>query len=421
MTTLPLITTFHFLFTCFNSMKIGIIREGKTPPDRRVPLTPRQCTLIRRLYPHIEIYIQPSPIRCYADEEYAAEGLPLTEDLSHCDVLLGIKEVPIPQLIANKIYFFFSHTIKKQAYNRPLLQALLQKHITMVDYETLTDEKGNRLIAFGHYAGLVGAYNGILAYGEKYNLFHLKPAHQCFDRHELIFGLHKLALPPIKIAVTGSGRVAKGAMEMLHEMKIERVDVMEYLNQKQFSMPVYTQLSSSAYHVHKKGRKFIPEEFYSFPEHFESHFEPFYRNTDLLIAAAYWHPKAPRLFTAEEMKREDFRIRVIADITCDIDGSIPSTKRPSKIGDPVYDYNRFTGEVEAPYSNPENVSVMAIDNLPSELPRDASEEFGGIFIERILAHLLNDAEGIIARATITKGGHLTRRYAYLQAFAEGKE
>lgn len=402
-------------------MKIGIIREGKNPPDRRAPLTPRQCRLLRHLHPDIEIYVQPSPIRCYSDEEYAAEGLPLAEDLSRCDVLLGIKEVPIEQLIPGKTYFFFSHTVKKQAHNRPLLQALLQKKITMVDYEMLTDEKGNRLIAFGRYAGLIGAYNGILAYGEKYNLFHLKPAHQCFDRHELIFGLQKLSLPPIKIAVTGSGRAAKGAMEMLELMKVERVEVMEYLNQPKFSMPVYTQLSSSTYHVHKKGRKFNAEEFYGFPENYESRFEPFYRNTDLLIAAAYWNPKAPKLFTAEEMKRDDFRIRVIADITCDINGSIPSTKRPSRIGDPVYDYNRFTEQLEPPYSHPDNVSVMAIDNLPAELPRDSSEEFGGVFIERIFAHLLNDREGVIARATITQGGQLTRRYAYLQAFAEGRE
>lgn len=402
-------------------MKIGIIREGKIPPDRRVPLTPRQCTLIRRLYPEIEIYVQPSPIRCYADEEYAAEGLPLAEDLTHCDVLMGIKEVPIDQLIEGKTYFFFSHTIKKQAHNRALLQALLEKKITMVDYEALTDEKGNRLIAFGHYAGLIGAYNGILTFGKRYHLFDLKPAHECFDRHELIFGLQQVQLPPIKIAVTGSGRVAKGAMEMLELMKIERVEVMEYLNQQRFSMPVYVQLSSSTYHVHKKGRKFVAEEFYSFPENFISCFRPFYQNTDLLIAAAYWNPRAPKLFTAEEMKRPDFRIRVIADITCDVNGSIPSTKRTSRIGDPVYDYNRFTEEIEPPYSHPDNVTVMAIDNLPSELPRDSSEEFGGTFIERILKHLIQDKEGIIERATITRNGKLTPRYAYLQAFVEGKE
>jgi alanine dehydrogenase len=400
-------------------MKIGILREGKVPPDQRAPLTPAQCREIADRHPGVDIYVQASPIRCYADHEYAQAGFPPVADLAHCDVLLGIKEVPIDRLLPHKTYLFFSHTIKKQAHNRPLLQAILAKKIRLVDYETLVDERGERIIAFGRYAGLVGAYNGLRTYGERWGLYTLRPAHQCRDRHE-VFGLAKaVELPPIKIAVTGGGRVAKGAIELLEAAGIRRVGPDAYLL-GEFGEAVYTQLNSQHYHRHKLGLPFEATEFYRNPHDFHGEFWPFACQTDLLIAAAFWHPSAPVLFTRDEMADPAFRIRVIADITCDIDGSIPSTVRASHIASPVYDYNPHTGAEESPYSQPGNISVMAIDNLPGELPRDASEDFGQVLVDRVLPHLLHEQGDLLARATIAQHGALTPRFAHLQDYVDGE-
>src|SRR5690606_22634058 len=206
--------------------KIGIVKEGKVPVDKRVPLTPKKCQETLQNYPDVEIAVQPSPIRCFSDQEYTELGIKLQQDLTDCDIIMGVKEVPVDQLIPDKTYLFFSHTIKKQAYNRKLLQAILQKNITLIDYETLTNNNGNRIVAFGYWAGVVGAYNGILTYGKKWSLFNLKPAHQCVDLEDMEEEFFKVkALPPIKIAITVGGRVAHGAMEVLDMMGIKKVSV----------------------------------------------------------------------------------------------------------------------------------------------------------------------------------------------------
>ncbi|MEN7546521.1 NAD(P)-dependent oxidoreductase [Rapidithrix thailandica] len=400
-------------------MKIGIIREGKVPVDTRVALTPQQCKEVMEKYPFVAIKVQKSENRCYKDQEYEALGIELTEQVEDCDILLGIKEVPINNLIADKTYLFFSHTIKKQTYNRKLLQNILQKKIHLIDYETLTEASGNRVIAFGRYAGLVGAYNGVMAYGKRFGLFELKPAHQCFDMKEMWQELHKVSLPSVKIALTGGGRVSQGAMETLDGMGIRKVSPEEYL-EKTFKEAVYTQLDPEHYaQVKDASKPFDTADFYQHPENYASHFARFAEVTDLLIAAAYWDPHAPVLFTREEAKKENFRIKVVADITCDIDGSVASTRQPSTIQEPLYDYNPATEKVEAPLSNPGNITVMAVDNLPNELPRDASESFGRQLIDNVLNGLLvEDSEEMIARASIAKSGSLTQKYNYLQDFVE---
>jgi alanine dehydrogenase len=402
-------------------MKIGIIREGKVPTDRRVALSPSACQEVLQRFPGTSVCVQRSDIRCYADDEYQQAGIEICDDVSDCDILLGIKEVPVDQLLPEKTYLFFSHTIKKQPYNRKLLQALLQKGIRMVDYETLVDDEGQRVIAFGRYAGLVGAYNGLMAYGRRFGLFQLKPAHECFDLAEMKEECRKAQLPPIKIAVTGSGRVAQGALETLAAAGIPAVSSQDFL-EKTFGHAVYAQLRSKDYHCRKGGEGFEGGEFFAHPDRYEGRFLPFAKAADLLIAAAYWHPQAPVLFTKEDMRQADFRIRVIADVTCDIEGSIPSTLRPSTIAQPLYDYNPATEQLEAPCSDESHVTVMAVDNLPNELPRDASDSFGRQLIDQVLPALLQgDAGGRIARASITQAGRLTPRYQYLQGFAEGRE
>ena len=400
-------------------MKIGIIREEKTPSDKRVALTPKQCAELQKKYPQVQIIIQPGQFRSYKDEEYRNAGLELKEDLSGCDILLGIKEVPPEKLIPRKMYFFFSHTIKKQEYNRRLLQTVLEKNIQLVDYEVLTDKNGFRILGFGRFAGLVGTYNGIRAFGLRNRLFDLKPAHCCFNLDEMLEQLKSTELPPLKIAVTGGGRVAGGVLEVLQQMKIKELSPYDYLKSLKPEKPEFVQLLPQNYTRRKDGGMFDLLHFFNHPEMYENAFQPFAKTTDVLIAAAYWDPKAPVLFTRDEMKEETFRIRVISDITCDIDGSIPSTRKASTIDDPFYDYNPQTGETEPPFSAPENITVQAVDNLPCELPRDASEDFGRNLMEKVIPALLGeDREQVIERASLTKNGKLTQRFLYLQDFVD---
>ena len=393
---------------------VGLIRESKTPPDQRVPLTPKKCAEALSTFPNLRLVVQSSSVRSYADHEYRDLGLEVRDDVSACDVLMGVKEVAPDQLIPNKTYLIFSHTVKKQPANRQLLQAVLRKNITLVDYELLTNARGERIVAFGRYAGIVGAYNGLLTYGRKHGLYDLKPAYQCLDMDDMQEEYFKVKkLPPIKLAVTGSGRVAQGALEVLNRMGIRRVSVYDYLY-LDFNEPVYTQLGSSDYNRRRDGRVWDTPDFHRHPQEYESTFGSFLPVTDLLIACAYWHPAAPRLFAEADTRLPGFRINTIADVTCDVNGSIPVTKRASTIAAPAFDYNPATGQLEPPYSRPTNLTVMAVDNLPCELPRNASRDFGRQLLDNVLPHLLGpDAEGVIARATIATGGRLTERYAYL--------
>ncbi|EMR01400.1 NAD(P)-dependent oxidoreductase [Cesiribacter andamanensis] len=399
----------------------GLIREGKRPIDRRVPLSPQQAAQFSSQYPQARIIAQASPIRCFGDEEYTAAGIPVQESMADCSILLGVKEVPIEQLLPGKTYLFFSHTIKKQPYNRALLQAILQKKIRLIDYERITDEAGNRLVAFGKWAGIVGAYNGIWAWGRRSGSFDLRRAHDCYDYAELKEEFKKVHLPPLKIVLTGGGRVARGAMEVLDAMGIRKVSPEELLHES-FHQAVYAQLNSRHYHTRRTDGGFDQQEFYQEPERYDSAFAPFYRQADMLIAAAYWKPGAPVLFSAAETAADDFRIRIIADITCDIEGSIPTTKKASNVIEPLYDYVPGQNRITTPLSHERNITVMAIDNLPCELPRDASESFGRDLLRHVLpAFVEGDEHGILARATIAADGRLTPDYAYLQDYVDGRE
>jgi len=396
--------------------KIGIVREGKTPHDHRVPFTPEQCKFIQDHF-SAEVVVQPSDWRNYKDTEYTARGINLQENLSDRDIIMGIKEVPVAELIAGKKYLFFSHTVKKQPHNQKLIKALLDKKIQMIDYETLSDEHFNRIIGFGHYAGIVGTYNGILGYGLRYNLFQTKRAVDCRDKEELLDELKKIHLPNLKIIVTGNGRVANGAIELLGLLHIRRVTAFEFANYT-FREPTYTQLHSNDYYEPLDNIPFSRETFYAHPEKFKSVFMKYTRSCDLLIHCAFWDPRAPKLFTREEMHSPEFGISVIADVTCDINGSIPSTTKASTITEPFYGYDAKTEKIAEPFSK-DAITVMAIDNLPCELPRNASEDFGKELIDKVLPSLLvKDETKLIERGTIVKDGKLMERFSYLEDYAK---
>jgi saccharopine dehydrogenase (NAD+, L-lysine forming) len=397
-------------------IKIGILREGKTPPDKRVPFTPRQVEEILQRFPEVSIIGQSSVVRCFKDEEYHQIGVEIKDSVEECDILMGVKEVPFVNLIPGKTYLFFSHTIKKQPYNKKLLQEIINKKIRLIDYEALKDSQGNRLVAFGRYAGIVGAYNALWTYGKRYNRFMLRRAFECFDVNDLKLELRKVKLPALKIILTGAGRVGKGAMETLDSAGIRKVSPEDFRS-REYQEPVYVLLSSAEYHERKDGGHFNREEFHQHPDRYFSTFTKYTKVADLLIAGAYWNPLAPVLFTRQDMLSPEFKIKIIADVTCDIEGSIPSTKKASTITDPLYDYDPEVDKTYPPLSNEKFVTVMGVDNLPCELPRSASEEFGRDLIDKILRPLLiKDTEGIIRRATITENGKLTATFGYLKDY-----
>lgn len=403
-------------------LTIGIIREGKVPPDKRVPLTPAQCAKLKRLYPGLEILVQTSPIRAYKDQAYQAEGITVVDNLENCDVIMGIKEVRVEDLIPNKTFVFFSHTIKKQPYNRNLLKAIVDNKIRLIDYEVLKDKNNKRIIGFGRYAGIVGCYNGFLTFGLKNKLYELKPAHLCTDRKEMEEELKKVQLPDhTRIVLTGFGRVGHGAREVLDLLPITEVSPEEYLTGN-FDFPIFTQLESEDYYGRKDGKAFDKAEFYANPELYQSTFSAYLKKSDMYIPCHFWSKNADYIVKREDLLADELRLSVVADISCDVNGPIACTIRASKIGDAIYGYNPKTNE-EDDYTKVGVIAVMAVDNLPCELPLDASENFGNELIKEVIPYLVKgDSEGVLERGTETDfSGSLTKNFSYLQNYLEGKE
>ena len=399
-------------------MKLGIIKECKNPPDRRVVFSPKKCKEILIKYPELEIKVESSNVRIFSDNDYRNEGIEVVNDVSDCDVLLGVKEVPIKNLISNKKYFFFSHTLKKQEYNRELLNEILSKNIELYDHETITNKNEVRLVAFGRYAGIVGAYNGFRTYGLKFDLFKLPKAEISHDQVMLIEELKKIKLPTIKIVLTGKGRVSNGAKEMLDGMGIKETSVDKFLATT-FNEPVYVQIGVVDYNKRKDSEFFNKFDFFKNPQEYISDFKRFSNVADMYIACHFYGTDAPYIFTRDEAKSKDFNIKVVADISCDIDGPVASTIRSSTIENPIYGYNPIT-EQEVNYKNNDAIAVMAVDNLPCELPKDASEGFGDSFAQHIIpAFFNNDKNGVLHRAKMTTKGKLTERFSYLQNFVDG--
>ena len=400
-------------------MKFALIKERKNPPDRRVVFSPEELLNVKTRFPQAEFIVESSDIRVFSDSAYRALGFEVTDDVSDADVFLGVKEVPIEALIPNKKYFFFSHTIKKQSYNRSLLQAILEKNIELYDHETIVKQSGTRLIGFGRYAGLVGAYNGFRALGLRDGLFNLPKVETLADLNAVKRELDKITIPPIKILLSGTGKVAYGAKEIIDHLKIKEISTALYLTSK-FTEPVYCMIDVMDYNKRKDGKVGSKLKFYKYPEDYESNFMPYAKETDLFVAGHFYGNNAPYLFTREDAKSTDFKINLVADISCDIDGPVASTIRASTIADPFYGYDAQT-EKEVAFDAKNAITVMAVDNLPCELPKDASEGFGEMFLEHVIPAFFNDDErGILKRAKITKDGQLTKRFEYLQDYVDGE-
>jgi len=402
-------------------MKIGVVREGKVPPDQRVPLTPAQCAELKRLYPEVELVVEASEVRRITDDEYREEGVEVVDTLvdAGCNVLLGVKEVPLDELIPDTTYLFFSHTYKLQPYNAKLLRTVVDKRIRLIDYELIKRASGKRVIGFGRWAGIVGAYSALRAWGLRHRSFHLPKAIECEDMKDMVGRAKAVDLPSdMKIVLTGGGRVGMGAHELLTALGLREVHADAFLKED-FNEAVFTRLDVEQYNARRDGKAFDMNDFISDPTEFKSTFMNYAEVADLYIAGHYWAEGSPFLFTRDDMKQESWRVKVVADVSCDIDGPVACTIRPSTIADPLYGYDPIA-ESECAFNAPQGITVMAVDNLPCELPRDASHGFG----KELLAHVLpllvgGDRDNMLTNATeTTLSGELAPKYRYLQDYID---
>ena len=400
-------------------IKIGILREEKVKTDKRVPFSPDQCQFIEEKF-NVKIYCQSSKIRCYSDKEYKNKNIEVLEDISRCDIFFGVKEIDEKKIISGKKYFFFSHTIKEQPYNRNMINKIIEEKVTLIDYECIRDEKGKRLVAFGKTAGIVGAYNAILGYGEKIKKYKLERCFQFKNYQTLKREIKKIKLPKMKIVVLGNGKVAKGCIEMLKQFNIVEINSSQ-LKEEEFQYPVFCQLTAKNYYTRNDNNNFSKKIFYNNPAEHKSNFEQYFESIDILINATYWNERIPRIFTLKQIKLKNFKIKLIADISCDIKGLIPCTLKSTTIKSPFYDYNPIKNQIVKEFKSNNNITVMAIDNLPSELPIDSSIDFGNQLIKYVIKPLLlknHKNKKRINNATITKNGKLTKEYLYLKRFIE---
>lgn len=401
-------------------MKIGLLKETKTPVDNRVVLSPEQVARLNKEFPDAEIVIQRSNIRAFSDDEYRNFGVKVVDDLSDCDVLFGVKEAKIDSLHPNKHYVFFGHIAKMQEYNRPLLQAFMQKNITFSDYEYLVNEKGSRVCAFGWWAGVVGAYYTLRGYGLKYHTFELPKPNLQFTLNDLIHNLKAIKLPKVKLLVTGKGRVSQGAQYVLNNIGAVLMEETEYLSDNPVETLSYCVVGVDKLVSRKDGGPFDRKDFKDHPQNYQSIFMRFAKYTDILISAHYWAPEDPIYLSESDLRSPNNRIRMIGDVTCDIMGSIKSTIRPATHAEPFYDYNPFTESEDPLFAKKENITVMAVDTCPNALPKDASKYFGDMLIPQVFEPMLRGEDSkVIEGATILKFGKLTEKFSYLSDFARG--
>ena len=401
-------------------MRIALIKETKTPVDNRVALSPKQVAELNKRFPEHEIVVQASDIRAFSDDEYRAEGVQVVSQIEDCDILFGIKEAKIESLIPNKQYFFFGHIAKMQEYNRPLLQAFIQKHITFCDYEYLVDDNNIRVCAFGWWAGIVGVYYTLRGYGLKYKLYDLPKPDLRFSLDKLLNALRSIELPKVKLMITGAGRVSQGAQYVLDIIGAKKLAEKEYLSTDMVDSLSYCFADVDRLVKRKDGGEFSWNDFTHHVKDYESDFLRWARQTDVLICAHFWAPDAPVYLREEDLRGEEIRIRMIGDVTCDIKGSIKSTVRPATHADPYYDYNPLTEQEEPAFSSPDNISVMAVDTCPNALAMDTSEYFGRMLMENVFIPIMKGENSeIINRSMILENGVLTPHFSYLESFARG--
>ena len=397
---------------------IGIIRESRND-ENRTPLVPEHIKKYKESNPNINFIIQPSNSRCFSDEEYELCGAKINENLNQCSIIFGVKEIDPNILINNRTYLFFSHTFKinKQQKNiekhkKDLLLSILNKKITLIDYENIRGKNGTRCLGFGRFAGIVGCYNTLNLLLKVLGKQSLASAYKINDYERLVLNLKNLYFPKTKILVTGDGRVAKGVIELLNQTNIKAVSKKDFL-EKKFDQPIFCNLETKDYVTNNSSTNFNLEHFINNPQDYSSSALQYLKETNILISAHYWDPSSPKIFENEDLKVLQ-NLKIVGDITCDINGSVPTTIRSTTIEEPNYWIERYTlKEID---ENNDGIAVMAVDNLPSELPRDSSTEFSEGIINEVLPFLLKEDDGRILNGTITTDGSFLEKYNYLNDY-----
>ncbi|MCF8232643.1 MAG: hypothetical protein K9J27_10680 [Bacteroidales bacterium] len=430
---------------------IGIRHEDKYKMERRVAIPPEH---VRRLIKekNLRVLVEKSSKRIFTDEEYHKAGAELVDDLTEAPVIFGVKEIPFSYFEHKKTYVFFSHVIKGQDYNMPMLKTMMDKKCNLIDYETVVEESGKRIIFFGHYAGLAGMINSLWAFGQRLNVMgihtpfaKLKQAHNyvsLFEAKDAIsevgFEIAKNGLPdkvkPMVVGFTGYGNVSRGAQEIMSLLPVKEISPEELLN-----LDKRGELSSNVvYKVVFRERDLVTpinsnqnfelKDYYNHPQNYKSVFEQYIPHLTILMNCMYWDDRYPKIVTKaylEELySRGEPKLKVIGDVTCDPEGSVECTHKGTEIEDPVFVYNPFTREPKMGFEG-QGILDMAVDILPSELPRESSLAFGDALEQFIYgiatADYEADFENIdlplpIRRAMILHKGELTPDYQYLKEY-----
>ena len=401
-------------------MKIGIIPENPLFTDKRVPLIPEQARQLQEQYPGLKILVQSSDHRCIPDRAYRSAGIEVKEDISECDIFMSLSPPAPQELIPLKTYIFFSKLIHQKPESHKLLKTALQRKIKLIDYESIINQMGQRIVDFGRFTGIVGAYNSILAYGRRYRLFQLKPALLCSDIQEMRLEYNKVRLPPIKIVVTGLGNVIQGIDEVFQSMGIQPVNATSFLN-KTYNKPVYTILRSAHYYKDKTQTDWDARKFYENPEGFEGDFLKYAKVSHIFVRAHYSSARHAPLFQQEDLQNKDFKIRVLCDLACDVSPILPETLKVATLESPLYDYSPQQDSIIEAFSHEQNLTVIAVENLAAELPLDASKSFGKQLVTEVFPALLNsDSDPLIQRSIIVNNGRIMPNFMFLERFSRGK-
>jgi len=407
------------------TITLAVLREARID-ENRTPFSPTQISYLLNKFNNLKIIVQPSKRRCFKDKDYLKAGAQIIDNLSSADIIFGVKEVDISTLIKGKTYLFFSHTskvrqhigqvIKNKAivYKKELLKEIIKKNITLIDYENVRDASGEgyRYLGFGRFAGIIGAYNTLNLYLKLNNKQLLPRAFEINNYKQVKKLINKQNFNKIKILLTGSGRASKGARELLKHANIKQVSINDYLKNK-YDEAIFCNISAKKHVERKDGKVSSYKDYILNPHEYNSKVKNYLYNTDMLIACHYWDPKFPKLFSSKQIN-EFKNLKIIGDVTCDINGSVPTTIRSTSISKPYYSIN--TDSLKEIELNNKGIAVMAVDNLPSELPKDASEEFGNSVISEILPYLLNKDDGRINRATTASNGKFFSNFIYLNDF-----
>ncbi len=427
---------------------IGIRHEDKYLMERRVALIPRH---VKKLIEEqgLEFIVEESPKRIFTHQEFEQAGAKIVTDLSPADVVFGVKEMPMTFFEEGKTYIFFSHVIKGQPYNMPMLKVMMEKGVNLIDYEKVTDEMGRRLIFFGKFAGLAGMINSLWSFGQRLKVqgidtpfSKLRQSHTYDSLEEVKEEIRQVGLEiaanglpeeicPLTIGFTGYGNVSVGAQEiagLLPSMEVSPEELLTLKDRKDLPNNVIYKTVFKEWDLSQPNdadKEFDLQHYYGHPEEYHNVFEQYVPHLSILMNCMYWADQYPRIITNDYLKQlfsaGKPKLTVIGDVTCDPDGSIQCTHKGTEIEDPIFVYNPKTNEATMGFEG-EGILDMAVDILPSELPRESSIAFSNALIGYVKAIAAAnydvpfadlDIPGPVKRAMILHRGRLTPDFEYI--------